>query len=82
MGYPDLQPALPTTFVIPTRTARILAPTIVLATLVLLGVASLLGLVFAGKVLSANLERTKSVNCLQTLAILSASSLETSFELY
>ncbi|PMD21661.1 hypothetical protein NA56DRAFT_658739 [Hyaloscypha hepaticicola] len=35
--YPDLQPALPTSFVKPSRTSRILQPEIVLATVVILG---------------------------------------------
>jgi len=66
--YPDLLPALPTSFVNPSRTSKVLGPGIVLATVSMLGVASLFGLAVAGKVLAADSPRTKGIVAVQFLA--------------
>jgi len=63
--YPDLQPALPASFVKPSRTSRILQPGIVLAAVVILGCMSLVVLVIAGSVFVSASPRTSSVNATQ-----------------
>jgi hypothetical protein len=46
--YPELRPALPTNFVKPTKTAKVLTPAIVLTTLGILTVSSIVGIAVAG----------------------------------
>ncbi|KAH7324038.1 hypothetical protein BKA65DRAFT_598540 [Rhexocercosporidium sp. MPI-PUGE-AT-0058] len=71
--YPDLSPALPASFVTPSRTSRILRPGIVLVTVLLLGVVSVVGLGVAVAVLSSSAERTKSTNAVQALDLIASS---------
>lgn len=71
--YPDLSPALPASFVTPSRTSRILRPGIVLVTVVVLGAVSVVGLGVAVAVLSSGAERTKSTNAVQALALIAVS---------
>ena len=73
--YPDLQPALPASFVKPSRTSRILQPGIVLATDVILGCVSLVALVVAASVFVLASPQTSGMNTTQAFA-LSAVSLE------
>lgn len=67
--YPDLQPALPTSFVKPSRTSRILQPEIVLATVVILGCVSLVALIVAASVFESASPRTSGVNTTQAFAL-------------
>jgi hypothetical protein len=67
--YPDLQSALPASFVKPSRTSRILQPGIVLAAVVILGCMSLVVLVVAGSVFVSASPRTSSVNATQTFML-------------
>jgi hypothetical protein len=71
--YPDLQPALPGSFVKPSRTSRIMQPRIVLATVVILGFTSLIALVVAGLVLLSVSPRTGGVNATQAFALVAVS---------
>lgn len=73
--YPDLQPALPASFVKPTRTSQILRPGIVLATVAILGCMSLVAVVVAVSVFLSASPQTSGVNTTQAFA-LSAVSLE------
>lgn len=73
--YPDLQPALPASFVKPTRTSQILQPGIVLGTVVILGCMSLVAVVVAISVFVSATPQTGGVNTTQAFA-LSAVSLE------
>ncbi|PVH76528.1 hypothetical protein DL98DRAFT_574314 [Cadophora sp. DSE1049] len=70
--YPELNPALPASFITPSRTSRILRPGIVLATVVLLSAVSLVGLGVAAAVLSSGAETTKSTTALQALALIAS----------
>ncbi|KAE8447849.1 hypothetical protein EG329_010078 [Mollisiaceae sp. DMI_Dod_QoI] len=70
--YPDLQPALPTHFVQPTRTTKLLRPVLVLLTVVLLALMSLVGLGVAIVILSSKGPRTGSTNAAQGFAIIAA----------
>ncbi|CZT50791.1 uncharacterized protein RSE6_11843 [Rhynchosporium secalis] len=79
-SYPDLNTALPASFVTPSRTSRILRPGIILGTVVLLGAVSVVCLGVAGAVLSSGEERTRSTNAVQALALV-ASSLSTTYVL-
>ena len=72
--YPDLQPALPASFVTPSRTSKILRPGIVLSTVVLLGSTSLVGLAVAASIFSSAGLHTKSVTATQALALIAVSS--------
>lgn len=72
--YPDLNAALPASFVTPSRTSKILRPGIVLTTVLVLAVVSVVGLAVAAAVLSSGAERTKSVNAVQALALIAVSS--------
>jgi hypothetical protein len=67
--YPDLQPALPASFVKPTRTSRILRPGIVLATVVILGCMSLVAVVVAVSVFVSASPQTSGVNTTQGFAL-------------
>lgn len=68
--YPELEVALPATYVSPTRTARILKPGIVLVMVLLLGSTSLVGTVVAGMVISKPGPHTKSTNATQAFALI------------
>ena len=46
--YPELRPALPTNFVKPTKTAKVLTPAVVLTNLGILTVTSIVGIPVAG----------------------------------
>lgn len=72
--YPDLNTALPASFITPSRTSKILRPGIVFATVIVLAVVSVVGLAIAAAVLSNGAERTKSVNAVQALALVAVSS--------
>jgi hypothetical protein len=67
--YPNLQPALPTSFVKPSRTSRILQPGIVLATVVILGCVSLVALIVAASAFQSESPRTSGVNTTQAFAL-------------
>jgi hypothetical protein len=67
--YPDLRPALPTSFVKPSRTLRILLPGIVLATVIILGCVSLVALIVAASVFESASPRTSGVNTTQAFAV-------------
>jgi len=67
--YPKLQPALPTSFVKPSRTSRILQPGIVLATVVILGCVSLVALIIAASAFQSESPRTSGVNTTQAFAL-------------
>lgn len=67
--YPKLQPALPTSFVKPSRTSRILQPGIVLATVVALGCVSLVALIVAASAFQSESLRTSGVNTTQAFAL-------------
>jgi hypothetical protein len=71
--YPDLQPALPASFVKASRTSRILQPGIVLATVVILGCMSLVAVVVAGSVFVSASPRTSGVNATQAFALVAVS---------
>ena len=71
--YPDLRPALPASFMKPSRTARLLQPGIVLATVVILGGMSLLAILVAGSVFTSVDLRTSGMNATQALASISVS---------
>lgn len=72
--YPDLQPALPASFVKPSRTSRILQPGIVLATALILGCMSLVAVVVAVSVFVSTGPRTSGVNTTQAFALSAVSS--------
>ncbi|KAL2062895.1 hypothetical protein VTL71DRAFT_5967 [Oculimacula yallundae] len=71
-SFPDLNTALPASFVTPSRTSRILRPGIVLLNLVVLGAVSVVGLGIAGAVLASGAERTRSTNAAQALALIAS----------
>ena len=67
--YPDLQPALPASFVKPTRTSQILQSGIVLATVVILGCMSLVAVIVAIAVFMSANPQTGGVNATQAFAL-------------
>ena len=71
--YPDLLPALPASFMKPSRTARLLQPGIVFATVIILGCMSLLAVLVAGSIFSSLDARTSGTNATQALALISVS---------
>jgi hypothetical protein len=79
--YPDLQPALPATVLTPSRTQRILQPSIVLVTVVLLGAMSLVGMIVAAAIFLRAGMHSKSVNATQAFALIAVSPPDKNLEL-
>ncbi len=71
--YPELEVALPATYVSSSRTKKILKPGIVLATLLLLGLMSVVATVVAGSILSSDGPHTKSTTATQSFALIAVS---------
>jgi hypothetical protein len=70
--YPDLQPTLPANVLTPSRMQRILQPSIVLVTVVLLGAMSLMRMIVAA-VISWGGMHSKSVNATLAFALIAVS---------
>lgn len=71
--YPELSTALPTHFVKPTRTAKLLTPAIVFTTVAVLAGASVVGIAIAGLVFGSGGVQTGGVKATQGLLLAAVS---------
>jgi hypothetical protein len=78
---PDLPTALPIHFVRPSRTRKLLSPILVLLTVVILAIASMVGICVAIVVLSTSGSRTGSVVTSQGFGVIAVSSLPSDFKI-
>jgi len=71
--YPDLRPALPTNYALPTATSRILRPAIVFAAILLLVAVTVVGFLIAGLVFSNAAIPMRSVGTAQMFELVAVS---------